>query len=104
MISTGWYDWFKITLTGGAPSITLSGAPANFSLDVSLDDPERQMGYAATGSTLATGTVTIKPAAPLPAGDYYLIVVPTFGIINAYGKGAKPAAYATMPYSLSWTE
>jgi len=104
VISTGWYDWFKITLKGGTPSITLSGAPANFSLDVSLDDPNQQMGYAATGSTLATGAVTIKPAAALPAGDYFLIVVPSTSIIDAYGKGAKPAAYATMPYTLSWTE
>jgi len=102
--ATAWYDWYKITLTGGTPSITLSGASADFSLDVSLDDPSLLFGYAATGSTLTTGSVTIKPTTALPAGDYFLIVVPTFSIIDAYGKGSKPAAYATTPYMLSWTE
>lgn len=100
VVQTGWYDWFKVTLPAGTPSLTLSGASPDFSLDVSLDDPNSDLGYAATGATLSSGSVTISPSTPLAAGDYFVIVEPTSSNIDAYGSGGAAASYATTPYTL----
>jgi hypothetical protein len=100
VIQTNWYDWFQVTLPAGTPSITLSGAAADFSLDVSLHDPNMTLGYAATGATAGGDSVTISPSTPLAGGDYFVIIKPTSLSINAYGSGGMPASYVTMPYTL----
>jgi len=98
-----WYDRFKITLAAGTPTITLNGAPTDFPLSVSLDDP-KMLSFTATGSTLATGAVTVTPARPIAAGDYFIVVNPSDNDVDAFGPGSSPPDYATMPYSLTVTE
>jgi hypothetical protein len=48
--------------------------------------------------------VTLSPSAPIAAGDYFIIVVPSSPFIRAYGAGATSAPYAMQPYTPTVTE
>jgi hypothetical protein len=94
------YDYYKVTLPAGIPTITLTGASPSFSFGVTFDDPKSQsFTYAAYGETGTAGSVSISPSGPVAAGDYYVFIDADY-TYRDYGKGTTPPSYMTQMYTL----
>jgi hypothetical protein len=99
----GWYDFYKVTLSAGTPTLKLTGASPKVPLEVSLFSTDVRYDYDVRGFSDDTGSVTITASSPASAGDYWVVIQPE-DAPDPYGEGTVPADYVTQPYTLTVTE
>jgi hypothetical protein len=101
----GWNDFYKVTLKAGTPTLTVTGIPVKFPLEVSIYSTDYNADprlFAA--DSLGAASVSVTPDSPVLAGTYEIVVSPSGADRHPEGAGAVPAVYATQPYTLIVTE